>query len=130
MLLLTLKHPPPPYTHTHTHCRFFLHPSYHPHDIIVISKPPFHLTKLGWGEFPIRVQLEFADNYNKPADIIHNLMLDRTHTGHQTLGAETVVDLDLSVVTDIGQYPNVNCTRWLLYNVNACVSSYVHDMYM
>ncbi len=72
------------------------------------------------------MQLEFADNYNKPADIIHNLMLDRTHTGHQTLGAETVVDLDLSVVTDIGQYPNVNCTRWLLYNVNACVSSYVH----
>ena len=82
--------------------RFFLHPSYHPHDIILINKAPFHLTKLGWGEFPVRVQLEFVDSYNKPVDIIHNLVLDRTHTGHQTLGAETVVDLDLSVIKEKG----------------------------
>lgn len=75
--------------------RFFLHPSYHPNDIIRISKPPFHLTRYGWGEFPVRVQLEFTDRCNKHVDIIHNLVLDRTHTGHQTLGSETVVDLDL-----------------------------------
>ena len=75
--------------------RFFLHPSYHPNDIIRISKPPFHLTRYGWGEFPVRVQLEFTDKVNKHVDIIHNLVLDRTHTGHQTLGSETVVDLDL-----------------------------------
>ena len=75
--------------------RFFLHPSYHPNDIIRISKPPFHLTRYGWGEFPVRVQLEFTDKCNKHVDIIHNLVLDRTHTGHQTLGSETVVDLDL-----------------------------------
>ena len=75
--------------------RFFLHPSYHPNDIIRISKSPFHLTRYGWGEFPVRVQLEFTDKGNKHVDIIHNLVLDRTHTGHQTLGAETVVDLDL-----------------------------------
>ena len=75
--------------------RFFLHPSYHPNDIVRITNPPFHLTRLGWGEFPIRVQLEFCDRRNKPSDIIHNLVLDRTHTGLQTLGAETVVDLDI-----------------------------------
>ena len=75
--------------------RFFLHPSYHPNDIIRIAKPPFHLTRYGWGEFPVRVQLEFTDKCNKHVDIIHNLVLDRTHTGHQTLGSETVVDLDL-----------------------------------
>ena len=75
--------------------RFFLHPSYHPNDIIRIAKPPFHLTRYGWGEFPVRVQLEFTDKSNKHVDIIHNLVLDRTHTGHQTLGSETVVDLDL-----------------------------------
>ena len=75
--------------------RFFLHPSYHPNDIIRISKAPFQLTRYGWGEFPVRVQLEFSDKQNKHVDIIHNLVLDRTHTGHQTLGAETVVDLDL-----------------------------------
>ena len=75
--------------------RFFLHPSYHPNDIVRITTPPFHLTRLGWGEFPVRVQLEFCDKRNKPSDIIHNLVLDRTHTGLQTLGAETVVDLDI-----------------------------------
>ena len=74
---------------------FFLHPSYHPSDIVYVSRPPFHLTRLGWGEFPVRVQLEFQDARNKPADIIHNLVLDRTHTGQQTLGSETVVDLDI-----------------------------------
>ena len=76
--------------------RFFLHPSYHPNDIIRVTRPPFHLIRLGWGEFPIRVQLEFSDRRNKPVDIIHNLVLDRTHTGQQTLGAETVVDLDIN----------------------------------
>lgn len=75
--------------------RFFLHPSYHPNDIVRVSAPPFHLTRLGWGEFPIRVQLEFCNKANKSVDIIHNLVLDRTHTGQQTLGAETLVDLDI-----------------------------------
>ena len=76
--------------------RFFLHPSYHPNDIIRVTRPPFHLIRLGWGEFPIRVQLEFCDRRNKPVDIIHNLVLDRTHTGQQTLGAKTVVDFDIN----------------------------------
>lgn len=75
--------------------RFFLHPSYHPNDIVRVHTPPFHLTRLGWGEFPVRVQLEFSDKANKSIDIIHNLVLDRTHTGQQTLGAETLVDLDI-----------------------------------
>jgi hypothetical protein len=86
--------------------RFFLHPSYHPNDIIRVSKPPFHLTRYGWGEFPVRVQLEFTDKVNKHVDIIHNLVLDRTHTGHQTLGSETVVDLDL--VTTEALSPSVS----------------------
>ena len=79
--------------------RFFLHPSYHPNDIVRVKTPPFHLTRHGWGEFPIRVQLEFKDWRNKPVDILHNLVLDRTHTGQQTLGAETVVDLDLALLS-------------------------------
>ncbi len=88
--------------------RFFLHPSYHPNDIVRVKTPPFHLTRHGWGEFPIRVQLEFRDCVNKPVDILHNLVLDRTHTGQQTLGAETVVDLGvvLPVVTESSVHLN------------------------
>ncbi|XP_058044302.1 YEATS domain-containing protein 2 isoform X2 [Ahaetulla prasina] len=74
---------------------FFLHPSYKPNDLVEVREPPFHLTRRGWGEFPVRVQIHFKDNRNKRIDIIHHLKLDRTYTGLQTLGAETVVDVEL-----------------------------------
>lgn len=74
---------------------FFLHPSYKPNDLVEVSEPPFHLTRRGWGEFPVRVQIHFKDQRNKRIDIIHHLKLDRTYTGLQTLGAETVVDVQL-----------------------------------
>ncbi|KAG5286029.1 hypothetical protein AALO_G00010200 [Alosa alosa] len=74
---------------------FFLHPSYKPNDLVEVSEPPFHLTRRGWGEFPVRCQIHFKDPRNKRIDIIHNLKLDRTYTGLQTLGAETVVDVEL-----------------------------------
>ena len=68
-----LKDPP---LHTYVSAvKFFLHPTYRPHDIITVSKPPFTLTKYGWGEFPLRVQLLFSDPRHKPVDIIHNLKL-------------------------------------------------------
>ncbi|XP_071791753.1 YEATS domain-containing protein 2-like [Asterias amurensis] len=74
---------------------FFLHPSYRPNDLVEVKEPPFHLTRRGWGEFPIRIQLHFLDPRNKKVDIIHPLKLDRTYTGLQTLGAETIVDVEL-----------------------------------
>ncbi|PIO31548.1 hypothetical protein AB205_0072630 [Aquarana catesbeiana] len=61
----------------------------------VSREPPFHLTRRGWGEFPVRVQIHFKDSQNKRIDIIHNLKLDKTYTGLQTLGAETVVEVEL-----------------------------------
>lgn len=75
--------------------RYFLHESYKPHDIIDVTSSPFHLTRRGWGEFPIRVQLHFHHPLNKPVDIIHQLKLDMSCSGVQMLGAETVVDLHL-----------------------------------
>lgn len=39
----------------------------------VFSEPPFHLTRRGWGEFPVRVQIHFKDQRNKRIDIIHHL---------------------------------------------------------
>ncbi|RUS90072.1 hypothetical protein EGW08_002185 [Elysia chlorotica] len=75
---------------------FFLHHSYKPNDLVEVSSPPFHLTRRGWGEFPVRVQLHFVDPRNKKLDIIHHLKLDKTFTGLQTLGAETVVEVELN----------------------------------
>ena len=74
---------------------FILHPSYMPNDIIEVTRPPFTVTRRGWGEFPVRIQLVFNDPRNKPVDIIHNLKLDKTYTGLQTLGAETKIAIEL-----------------------------------
>ncbi|XP_059165902.1 YEATS domain-containing protein 2-like [Physella acuta] len=74
---------------------FFLHHSYKPNDLVEVSSPPFHLTRRGWGEFPVRVQLHFIDSRNKKVDIIHHLKLDKTFTGLQTPGAETIVEVEL-----------------------------------
>ncbi|TPX46714.1 hypothetical protein SeMB42_g03592 [Synchytrium endobioticum] len=76
--------------------RFYLHPDYRPNDIVEITTPPFHLVQKGYGEFPIRVQLFFADEgRNQPLDIIHMLKLDLFKTGKQVLGSELFYDVEL-----------------------------------
>lgn len=95
--------------------RFFLHPSYRPNDVVDVTTPPFHLCRRGWGEFPLRVQLHFKNQNNKPMDIIHHLKLDRTYTGLQTLGSETVVDIWINTLTsDISENKMADAQRSLI----------------
>ncbi|XP_060524597.1 uncharacterized protein LOC132701004 [Cylas formicarius] len=74
---------------------FHLHPSYRPHDVVDINEPPFHLSRRGWGEFPLRVQIFFKSATNKPIDVVHHLKLSKTFTERQTIGNETVVQVFL-----------------------------------
>ena len=90
---------------------FILHPSYMPNDIIEVGRPPFTVTRRGWGEFPVRIQLGFHDPRNKPVDIIHNLKLDKTYTGLQTLGAETHVAIELQRHTVKEQFGRVTVSK-------------------
>lgn len=60
---------------------------------LLLRSHPFHITRRGWGEFPIRIQVCFKNPLCKPVNIIHNLKLDQSYTGLQTLGAETIVDV-------------------------------------
>lgn len=84
-----------------TGVRFHLHPSYKPHDVVDVTEPPFKLTRLGWGEFPIRVQLFFVDKKrNKTVDLIHHLKLDDSHSGKQLLGSERSIEIELDRNTD------------------------------
>uniref|UniRef100_W8BQD5 YEATS domain-containing protein 2 n=2 Tax=Ceratitis capitata TaxID=7213 RepID=W8BQD5_CERCA len=74
--------------------RFHLHPSYRPNDIVDVKAPPFQIARRGWGEFPMRIQLFFHDHLQqKPVQLIHNLVLDRTLSGMHTLGAETTMEI-------------------------------------
>ncbi|KAI9318988.1 yeats family-domain-containing protein [Dichotomocladium elegans] len=91
-----------------TAVRFHLHPSYKPLDVVDVMEPPFRLTRLGWGEFPIRIQLFFVDKRrNKSVDIIHQVKLDYTHSGKQMPGGERVVEIELDRNTDFEDTSNV-----------------------
>lgn len=99
--------------------RFFLHPSYRPNDVVEVTSYPFHLSRRGWGEFPLRVQLHFKNAMNKPIDIIHHLKLDRTYTGLQTLGSETLVDLWIHAIDSRNRDQNIS---------NECAESSINKM--
>ncbi|KAJ2661414.1 hypothetical protein IWW48_002397 [Coemansia sp. RSA 1200] len=75
--------------------RVFLHPSYRPDDIVDLLSPDFTLTRWGWGEFPVRLQVFFRDKRNKPVDLIHMLKLDDMWTGNVEQGAEKLIDFEL-----------------------------------
>ncbi|KAI9503320.1 hypothetical protein BX070DRAFT_225185 [Coemansia spiralis] len=75
--------------------RVFLHPSYRPDDIVDLEPPNFELTRWGWGEFPVRLQVFFRDKRNKPVDLIHMLKLDDLWSGNVVLGSETPIDFEL-----------------------------------
>lgn len=79
--------------------RFYLHHSYRPNDVVDIETPPFQVSRRGWGEFPIRVQLFFHPEFHqKPVQLVHNIILDQTLSGIQTLGAETLLEIWLREV--------------------------------
>jgi len=74
--------------------RFLIHQSYHPNNLVEVTKSPFQLTRRGWGEFTARIQLFFKnEKVNKPVSILHDLKLDKTYTGLQTFGSETIAQV-------------------------------------
>lgn len=75
--------------------RITLHPSFAPNDIVDLHNPPFHLSRRGYGEFPVNVQLFLFDPRAEPIDITHNLTLDKESTGKQIIGPETVVEVEM-----------------------------------
>jgi hypothetical protein len=89
--------------------RFFLHPSFKPHDVIDVLSPPFELLRTGWGEFPVRLQIFFWDPLNKPVEIVHLIRVLTATTGKYMTMAEQAHDLDLDRRTDftIGLAPDL-----------------------
>ncbi|XP_017060583.1 uncharacterized protein LOC108100950 [Drosophila ficusphila] len=86
--------------------RFQLHRSYRPNDIVDVHSPPFQLTRRGWGEFPMRIQLFFQDHLQqKPVQLMHTVVLDKTMCGLHTMGAETTVEIWLKAEQALTQ-PN------------------------
>ncbi|KAH8394198.1 hypothetical protein KR215_005232 [Drosophila sulfurigaster] len=78
--------------------RFQLHHSYRPNDIVDVHSPPFQLSRRGWGEFPMRIQLYFQEHLQqKPVQLMHTIVLDKTMCGLHTMGGETTVEVWLRV---------------------------------
>lgn len=53
--------------------KFILHPSYAPDNVVELTSPPFQVSRLGWGEFPVRAVITFHDARNKSVELVHNL---------------------------------------------------------
>ncbi|KAJ2029616.1 hypothetical protein IWW57_001624 [Coemansia sp. S610] len=75
--------------------RVFLHPSYRPDDIVDLVPPKFELSRWGWGEFPVRLQVFFCDKRNKPVELVYMLKLDDACSGACVPGAEVPIDFEL-----------------------------------
>ncbi|RKO83955.1 hypothetical protein BDK51DRAFT_37265 [Blyttiomyces helicus] len=58
--------------------RFYLHPDYRPYHVVDDNDPPFHLSRYGWSDCLVRLQVHFVDPRNKPFDIIFILKLERS----------------------------------------------------
>ena len=80
--------------------RIFLHPSYKPNSVVDVVAPnastgSFELTRSGWGEFPVRVQLHFWDPRNKPIELVHFLRI-LTATGNKyIITAEQIHEIEI-----------------------------------
>lgn len=75
--------------------RFFLHPDYKPYDVVETAEYPYRLTRFGYGEFPVRIQIFFHDSLNKPVDIVYQVKLDPTMSGKITLSPTRTINIEI-----------------------------------
>ena len=78
-----------------------LHPNYKPSQVTLFG-PTFELELAGWGEFPIRVVINFWDKKrNKPLEFIHQLRIYMAcQQGKMTPGPERLYSIDIDKETD------------------------------
>ncbi|KAH9246754.1 hypothetical protein BASA81_015674 [Batrachochytrium salamandrivorans] len=91
--------------------RFYLHPDYRPFDVVDVDYPPFELSRLGWGECPVRLQIYFWDPINKPINIIHMLNVRRNfdlqNKGRFHTSLDTVADSKFEVTEFLDDIPTI-----------------------
>eukprot|EP01080_Neovahlkampfia_damariscottae_P000454 gene454-6865_t len=77
--------------------KVYLHDSFIPNHIVILNSIPFHVSRRGYGDFPVKVQIFFKNPKNKMVEIVHPLKLDRTDSGKEIISPETHVDLELNL---------------------------------
>ena len=79
----------------------YLHPNYKPSKIMLFG-PSYELELAGWGEFPIRVVINFWDEKrNRPMEFIHHLRIYMAcQQGKMTPGPERLYSVDIDKETD------------------------------
>lgn len=80
--------------------RFFLHPAYKPNEVIDVYEHPFTIERPAWGEFPIRIQLHFFDERNKPVDLVHLLSIFSSTSPRYDQGVERLHEIEILRNTD------------------------------
>ena len=80
--------------------RFVLHPVYKPNDVIDVYEHPFTIERPAWGEFPIKIQLHFFDERNKPVDLVHMLSIYTSISSKYDQGVERLHEVEIDRSTD------------------------------
>jgi hypothetical protein len=86
--------------------RFILHPAYKPNEVVDVYEHPFTIERPAWGEFPIRIQLHFFDERNKPVDLVHMLSIYTSTSSKYDQGVERLHEIEIDRNTDF----SLSCT--------------------
>jgi hypothetical protein len=78
---------------------FYLHSSYKPDDVVELVQYPFVLSRTGWGEFPVRIELEFH-GIPKPIQVYYQLKLTPGRGSSKwVLGNERKYNIELEKIS-------------------------------
>ena len=78
---------------------FYLHSSYKPDDVVELTQYPFVLSRTGWGEFPLRIELDFH-GVPKPIQLHYQLKLTQGRGSSKwVLGNERKYNIELEKIS-------------------------------
>ena len=78
---------------------FYLHSSYKPDDVVELTQYPFVLSRTGWGEFPLKIELDFH-GVPKPIQLHYQLKLTQGRGSSKwVLGNERKYNIELEKIS-------------------------------
>jgi hypothetical protein len=82
--------------------RFRLHPSYSPDDVVTLWEPPFEISRNGWGDFPVRVQILLRDQSRnpRPVELFHYLRVSGVASSKFVTSSEQIHMIDIDRRSD------------------------------
>ncbi|KAL1462352.1 hypothetical protein WDU94_014192 [Cyamophila willieti] len=77
---------------------FVLHDSYKPNQVVKVKKEPFKITREGWGEFAMKINIAFHEReHNKNVELVHPVNFLHVKSTIPIITLETPIDIMLNI---------------------------------